>query len=369
MRHRRILNAMRVLASARSNVRGAFVAAVGTSVIAAMPSEVRAGEGVIELNQTCAVQTGCFSEDAPGFPITIDSGAPRNFQLASDLVVPNQNTTAISVSIDDVTIDLAGFTIRGPAVCSGPLGGCTPSTGSGSGIRRLFTSVRSTTVMNGNVVGMGEIGLLLGDEAVVVGVRARFNRGTGIWVGDGSAVTDSFAYLNGATGIQQTGGQGARIERNAAYWNVGAGIVSDGSSIVTGNNAYENGFTGIAVGVGSIVSGNRSRANGGTGISANDGSSLEGNSAIQNHHSGIDSGFSSRVSNNVVLENGDNGINVGSGSVVEGNAVRGNVRIGLSLGSQTTYRGNTIGAHPQGTVTGSGVDMGGNSCAGATTCP
>lgn len=360
---------MLVLASARSNVRGAFAVVVCTSVIAAMPLDVRAGEGVVELNQTCAIQTGCFSEDAPGFPITIDSGAPRNFHLASDLVVGNQNITAISVSIDDVTIDLAGFTIRGPSVCSGPLGGCTPSTGSGSGVRRLFPSVRSTTVRNGNVVGMGEIGLLLGDEAVVVGVRTRFNRGAGIWVGDGSAVMESFAYFNGATGIQQTGLRGGRIERNTVYSNGGDGIVSGGSSIVTGNNVYENGFTGIAAGIGAIVSQNRSTANGANGISANDGSSLEGNSAIENDHVGIVSGSSSRVSNNVVLGNGENGVDVGSGSMVEGNVLRGNVRIGLILGSQTTYRGNTIGAHPQGTVTGSGVDMGGNSCAGATSCP
>jgi hypothetical protein len=33
-------------------------------------------DGVLEINQTCAVQTGCFSGDTAGFPVTISaSGA------------------------------------------------------------------------------------------------------------------------------------------------------------------------------------------------------------------------------------------------------------------------------------------------------
>ena len=30
-----------------------------------------ASDGVLEINQTCAVQTGCFTGDTAGFPVTI----------------------------------------------------------------------------------------------------------------------------------------------------------------------------------------------------------------------------------------------------------------------------------------------------------
>ncbi len=44
-------------------------------------------DGVLEINQTCAVHTGCLSGDTPGFPVTI-SGAPGiSFRLTSSLAV------------------------------------------------------------------------------------------------------------------------------------------------------------------------------------------------------------------------------------------------------------------------------------------
>ena len=40
---------------------------------------VRAGDGVLEISQTCAIETGCFTGDTPGFPVTIASAglSPR----------------------------------------------------------------------------------------------------------------------------------------------------------------------------------------------------------------------------------------------------------------------------------------------------
>jgi len=39
----------------------------------AMPA--RASDGVLEINQTCAIQTGCFAGDTAGFPVTISRGS------------------------------------------------------------------------------------------------------------------------------------------------------------------------------------------------------------------------------------------------------------------------------------------------------
>ena len=44
-----------------------------------------ASAGVHEINQTCAVHTGCGAIDTPGFPVTLE---PGNYRLTSDLVVP-----------------------------------------------------------------------------------------------------------------------------------------------------------------------------------------------------------------------------------------------------------------------------------------
>ena len=49
-----------------------------------------ASDGVIEINQTCAVQTGCIDNsggigDTPGFPVTIE--IPGSYVLTSNLVV------------------------------------------------------------------------------------------------------------------------------------------------------------------------------------------------------------------------------------------------------------------------------------------
>jgi hypothetical protein len=48
--------------------------------------------------------------------------------------------------------------------------------------------------------------------------------------------------------------------------------------------------------------------------------------------------------------------------------VRANGGFGLNLNASAGYRGNVITSNTTGTVTG-GVDMGSNSCNGATTCP
>ena len=52
-----------------------------------------ADNGVLEINQACAVHTGCFSGDDPGLPVTIDSSAGRSYRLTSDLTSSSSNPT------------------------------------------------------------------------------------------------------------------------------------------------------------------------------------------------------------------------------------------------------------------------------------
>jgi|JI10StandDraft_1071094.scaffolds.fasta_scaffold91876_2 hypothetical protein len=155
----------------------------------ALPLPALASNGVLEINQACAVQTGCFAGDSVGLPATINGSAGRSDRPTSGLVVPNENTDGIQVSSDDVGIDLNHFTIRGPVVCSGTHPACTPGSGTGSDIERTSSAVSGTSVRNGVIRGMGNHGVLLGDQAEVSHSRLRSNRVDGIQTGSSGTVS------------------------------------------------------------------------------------------------------------------------------------------------------------------------------------
>ena len=73
-----------------------------------------ADAGRREINQTCAVQTGCFPGDAPGFPVTItDSGS---YRLTSNLNQIPASQDGLFLANSRITIDLNGFAIVGPSL-------------------------------------------------------------------------------------------------------------------------------------------------------------------------------------------------------------------------------------------------------------
>ena len=283
-----------------------------------------AADGVVEIHPLCATTTGCFSGDAPGYPVVIDGSAGRSYRLTGDLVLPDADTTGILIGAPDVRIDLGGFRIV-RAACGGAVVDCTPSEGSGRGIVvSNFTGVRGVAVRNGSIIGMGDEGLLLGRQAEVRDVRARWNRGTGIEV------------LAGST--------------------------------VTGCAAWENGDNGIAAGSGSVVSGSSAAGNAGSGIWVFTGASVLGSAAWANGGDGITAGEGSTVSGNTCFQNAGDGIEAGPGSTAAGNTVRGNGGFGLRLGTGSAWRDNTVTGNAAGTVEG-GVQVGGNVCNGSGLCP
>jgi hypothetical protein len=193
----------------------------------------------------------------PGsFPLVISQ--PGSYVLVSNITVPDANTTAISITADNVTLDLGGFSIFGPTVCSGgpPVTGCTP-TGTGIGIDA--TGRTDVTVVNGTVKGLGRTGVSLGKHADVEKVRAA---------------------NNGLDGI------------DVAY-----------PSTLIGNIATENGGEGIATDEGAVVSGNTCRDNGGDGILVSNGSTVIGNSSMYNGSCGLNGGGDFGYANNVFRTN------------------------------------------------------------------
>src|SRR5262245_32443399 len=83
----------------------------------ALPGSALAVDGVLEINQTCATQTGCFPGDTAGFPVTIS--VPGSYRLTGSLL-PSSNPSCIVITSSDVTLDLNEFRI-GPFL-SGALG-------------------------------------------------------------------------------------------------------------------------------------------------------------------------------------------------------------------------------------------------------
>jgi len=215
-------------------------------------------DGVVEINHTCAVQTGCFPGDSPGYPVSIDGQAGGSYRLTSNLIVPNVNTDGILFNTSDIGIDLNNFAIIG-AGCVGSTTNCTPTSGTGSGIERTSSLNRGVSVKNGSITGMGRFGVFIGDQAHITNISVRWNGMDGINTSSGAIVSGNTAYQNGRHGINVF--NAAMISGNTVYQNGGIGITASATSTVSGNTVNLNGLQGIHGGLGSTVSGNTLNGN------------------------------------------------------------------------------------------------------------
>lgn len=239
---------------------------IGIIALVFMATSAQAGDGILEINSTCAVQTGCFPGDQPGYPVTITS--PGSYRLTSNLSrltgrggeLLDANT--IQITAFDVTLDLGGFAIT----CSHFIAG-QQCLGDANGVSGPF-HIR-TAVKNGSIAGMPSSGVYLGHEAQVTNLQVGGNRGHGIQVGAGSTVSGNTVRSNGF-GIRAA--DGSVISGNTVVKNT-SGITALSGSVVAGNTATHNQLGGITAGPGSIVQGNtiRENANSGLGVAPDTG--------------------------------------------------------------------------------------------------
>ena len=232
----------------RTTLLAFTVMALGSNTVSA---------NVVSINQKSA-QAGKVTEgDAPGFPVTISE--PGSYRLSSNLVVADAGVTVIEITADDVTLDLAGFSIIGPNTCAGTPVVCTVS-GGGIGVKAVADagpSPENVRVMNGTVRGMGFHGVrLIGNGTVVERVHAVSNGGPGIVVGLGSII-DSVARFNGS-GAAVVG----LIVRGTIATNNAFGIFIRAGGVATGNSATFNAATGLSVQCPAVVVGNTTSNNG-----------------------------------------------------------------------------------------------------------
>jgi hypothetical protein len=270
-------------------------------ILAALPAGLYAVDGVVLFDQSHALAGGVTPGDAPGFPVTISQ--PGSYRLSGNLTVPDMNTTAIQITSDAVFLDLNGFSIIGPVVCTFGNTTTCPAAGTGVGVDAVGSQSnpgpRNIRVFNGSVRGMGNIGLrMTGDGSVVERVSVSSNPGGGMIIaGVTSGIT---ATLNGAFGIFAI-----TVRDSIAVNNAKEGIQLDGSG-------------GVAIG-------NIASFNGGDGISAPNGTVI-GNTVVRNGAFGITSICPSSIVNNTIVSNTQGTIQAmadgGTGCIDSNNAKR-----------------------------------------------
>ena len=202
-----------------------------------------AADGILEINQTCAVQTGCFAGDTAGFPVTIAS--PGSYRLTGNLDVSvaadPPGMTAIQTGANDVSIDLAGFAISGATLC-GSFGTCT-NTGSGNGIAPTGGVRERISVRNGVIRGMGRYGVMCDIGCSVENVKVDGNGSIGIYVVNPPArIHGSIARNNGGAGIYASG----VVSENIMEQNGGLGFDDRGFSVFARNRVFGNSGGGIS---------------------------------------------------------------------------------------------------------------------------
>jgi hypothetical protein len=253
-------------------------------------------DGVVLIDQSHALAGNINPGDGPGFPITISQ--PGSYRLSGNLTVTDINTTAIQITADHVTIDLNGFGIYGPVVCTGFPASC-PAPGKGIGIDAEnggFPGPLGIKILNGTVAGMGSNGIFVnGDASYVEKVTATNNAGGGLLVN--GVVVESGANRNGSFGIFAI-----TVRDSIATGNHTVGIRLDASGGVgIGNIASFNGAQGIDSPNGTVIN-NTAVRNGTFGITALCPSSIFANTVVSNTQGTIqttdDGGTGCILSNN-----------------------------------------------------------------------
>jgi hypothetical protein len=297
-------------------------------------SSARAGDGRVEINLARVLAGGVTTGDTPGYPVTLS--APGSYVVTSDLTGVPANTHAVLVTADRVTLDLNGFRIVGPAVCTGNGAAvvCNPST-TGDGVSA--GSRLDLRVYDGVIQGM-EIGIDAGPRAAIRGVTVRRGSGIGILCDDVCAVVDCVTEGNEADGIRVQGT--SRVVRSVARANRLLGINTIASSAIGLLDAY-------------LFAENVSIGNGSDGLSEASRALVVGNSVYQNGGDGIDADRDSWLRRNTVRLNGGAGFALDDPDVLQPDEAR--------------YCENSLSSNTGGNVVG-GNNQGSNAC-GAGVCP
>ena len=234
-------------------------------------------------------------------PYTIS--ASGSYYLTQDLGPAAQDTPGITITADNVTLDLNGFALIGAGKAVGS---------SGSGIT-LSEAHYNIAVRNGTVRDWREDGVSASaaTNSQFEGLRCHNNGQWGLIAGSGATARGNSCRSNGDHGLRVS--SLSVITGNTCTYNGGSGIYSsNGSCTITGNTCAGNTVDGIYGHDGSTVSGNTCYNNDGDGIRVQRGCTIIGNSLRYNDGDCIEVMYKCRVVNNTCDGNSgsDAGIHV-----------------------------------------------------------
>jgi len=225
--------------------------------------------------------------DIATLPFTISSSG--SYVVVKDLSLSTQDTSGITISANNVTIDLNGHTLIGPGKAVGT---------SGSGIL-VNISYSNIAVRNGTIRDWRNGGVVGGPgNSLFEFLRCYGNGANGIEAGLGSTVRFCNCNYNTLRGIY---GNSGIIIGNTCNQNDADGIMGN-SSTVSSNTCTNNGASGINA-QGGVVSGNTCSYNDADGIYVNTGL-VSGNFCSNNTGNGIRAWSYCRVIENTCYNNG-----------------------------------------------------------------
>ena len=199
---------------------------------------VHAEDGRIEINQTCALR-GCYAGDSAGFPVATDPG--KSYVLTSSLTVSDADTSAIVLD-DGASIDLNGFTIQGPAVCTG-----TPPSCVGLGSGRGVLASNGGSIRNGRITGMGGSGISAGGGTIIEHMVVDANGDDGIvGTGAGNRIADCSVLRNKDDGIQLANSSRPHVIQRTSVFGNGNRGVNALNPLIVDSAIYGNASFGVS---------------------------------------------------------------------------------------------------------------------------
>ena len=281
-----------------------------------------------------------------------------SYYLTQNLELATLETDGITIQVDNVTLDLNGYTLIGPGKAAGTLG-------FGIRVQAIAAPISNIAIHNGGVRDWRQCGILtdVAPNGQFKDLRCTNNGGNGISTGGGSVLTNITASENVAAGIYAAGGgDGKCVVIGCSSNNNGdAGIYAGFGSSVTDCVASNNVTQGI-VAVGGTVANCVCNQNGDIGIiGAEYATAISGCSSRENTGDGIQVSVGCHVVGNVCLGNGFPSSAAGIHVTASNNAILRNHCVGNGRGldiddptnysSQNTLSANTTaidGAHTQG---------------------
>jgi parallel beta-helix repeat protein len=290
------------------------------------------------------------AQPIPSLPYTINQ--PGSYYFTQNLTHTDRYTNAIEVNADNVTIDLAGYSLIGPSATSG----------TSNGIH--MNGRRNVEIRNGTITGFGNNGVYEENQNDakghrVTGVRVVSNGGNGILLaGGGHLITSCTASLNCLAEGDWWGGircgYEATVTCNVVNANSSSGIVTDGGCMISENTIAGNSGVGINAFYGCTVTRNTISGNF-HGIYANaDGILVKENTVRWTQ----DAGIFVRGTHNAIEENLTTACNVGIYFQTSGHFYANNRAFGNTL--------NYGGSVPTGSGDGGGNIQFGTLVAGTT---